>query len=189
MKIASFSMSKLGNRESDYEDSLSYDIDRMKFAVADGASDSIFSDVWAECLTETFVNGPYDLFWEPDRNLMMKMAVEAREKWYRRIKWTSLPWFIRNKSVNGSYATLLLAQFRETSTNFLLVRAMAVGDSCIFKVANGGIIWSFPIKNVRELGTSPPLVWSGKGYPVSSSSPPAVPSPRRLFSQPTQHQR
>ncbi|MEM3676398.1 MAG: hypothetical protein QXV22_05015 [Thermoplasmataceae archaeon] len=178
MKIASFRMSKLGNKESDYEDALSYDLDRLKFAIADGASDSIFSDIWAEALTETFVQGPYDLFWEPDKSLMNRIAKEAREKWYRRINWASLPWFIRNKGVNGSFSTILLVQFRETSTNFLLLRAMAIGDSCIFKINGDKILWSFPVKSIREFGTSPQLVWSGKGYPLPLDSPAKLPTPK-----------
>ncbi len=172
MKVDYFRMSKLGNRESDYEDSFSYDLEKMKFAIADGVSNSIFSDVWAEALTETFVSGRTDLFSSSAGDIMHHLIVEARKRWYGSVKWDSLPWFTRNKAVNGSHSTLLLCQLRHQDDDTLQMRAIAVGDSCLFKLRGDDIIYSFPLSDPSQFNTTPDLVWSGKGhpFPVDSSS-------------------
>jgi hypothetical protein len=177
MKVDYFRMSKLGNRESDYEDSFSYDLEKMKFAIADGVSNSIFSDVWARALTETFVSGDMDLFSGSAGDIMHNLIVESRKRWYRSVEWGKLPWFTRNKAVNGSHSTLLLCHLRHQDDDTLQMRAIAVGDSCLFKLRGDEIIYTFPLTDPAQFNTTPDLVWSGKGHPFpldSSSRDPEV---------------
>ena len=171
-------MSKLGNRESDYEDSFSYDLERMKFAIADGASNSIFSDVWSRALTESFVSEDLDLFSQSVQDVIRNIMEKARRIWYSSIDWNDLPWFTKNKSVNGSYSTLLLCQLRENDSDHLQMRSIAVGDSCLFKIRGEDITFSFPLTYISQFNISPDLVWSGRGHPFPEKSPSKVPVTR-----------
>lgn len=171
-------MSKLGNRESDYEDSFSYDLERMKFAIADGASNSIFSDVWSRSLTEAFITEDVDLFSQSVQSVVQTIMERARRKWYSSIDWANLPWFTKNKSVNGSYSTVLFCQLREVDGDHLQMRIIAVGDSCLFKIRGNDITFSFPLTYISQFNISPDLVWSGRGYPFPEKSPSKYPVTR-----------
>lgn len=171
-------MSKLGNRESDYEDSFSYDLEKMKFAIADGASNSIFSDVWSRSLTESFITEDVDLFSQSVQTVVQTVMDKARSKWYSSINWTTLPWFTKNKSVNGSYSTILFCQLRERDSEHLQMRIIAVGDSCLFKIRGDDITFSFPLTYISQFNISPDLVWSGRGYPFPEKSPSKYPVTR-----------
>ena len=101
-----FHRPKSGYRESEYEDAYSLDAEGGKFAVADGATESSFSNIWAKALVSTFVENPPPMDMN-DRQSVKNLLDAARKKWYREIDWTSLPWFQKNKAVLGSYSTFL----------------------------------------------------------------------------------
>ncbi len=157
-------MSKLGNRESDCEDSFSFRTRQMKFAIADGVSASIFSDIWARSITNIAVSGNYDFFQDPG-TFILDLVQKAREKWYIKIKWDSLPWYLKNKAVSGSYTTLVGLQFAEKGENYLY-SSFAVGDSVLFHWKGGRQYTSYPLTSPDEFNNTPPLVWSGKGHPM-----------------------
>lgn len=159
-----FQMSKLGNRESDCEDSFSFRSRKMKFAIADGVSASIFSDIWARAITESTVNARND-FNEDPGTYILDLMQKAREKWYSKIKWDSLPWYLKNKSVAGSYTTLLGLQFWKQDQAFTY-SSFAVGDSVLFHWEGGDDYSSYPLTSPEEFNNTPPLVWSGKGHPM-----------------------
>ncbi|WP_393971982.1 hypothetical protein OXIME_000578 [Oxyplasma meridianum] len=164
MKIKNFHISKLGNPSREYEDSLNFDLEKGRFAIADGASGSTFSDIWAESLTQTFVNSRIDLF-ENTNEIMEDMISTSREYWYDNINWKALPWFLKNKSISGSYSTFLGLQIKKT-TGKLMFKSISVGDSCMFIIDGVKIKVSFPIKFPDQFGNNPKLIWSGQGFPV-----------------------
>lgn len=157
-------MSKLGNKKSDCEDSFSFRTRQKKFAIADGVSASIFSDIWARSTTKSAVSGRYNFFESPD-SFLLDLIEKARETWYTKIDWTSLPWYIKNKSVSGSYTTLLGLQFSDSDTDFDY-SSFAVGDSVLFHWITGDDYSSFPLNSPEEFNNTPQLVWSGKGHPM-----------------------
>ena len=167
MKIQNFHLSKLGNPAKEYEDSLSFDLKKGRFAIADGASGSTFSDIWARSLTETFVNSKIDLFRGND-GVMGQIVSTSRDYWYDNVNWKALPWFLKNKSISGSYATFLALQVKKVSGS-LKFKSISVGDSCMFILQGNKIKESFPIKFPREFGNTPRLIWSGQGSPVKKS--------------------
>lgn len=164
MRVRSFTMSKLGNKPQDCEDYFSWNPGRMKFAMADGASTSIFSDIWARELARAAVECDGSIVESIDGSVE-PMLRSARKAWYTSIKWNSLPWFLRNKAVSGSYSTLTLMQMAPLASSYRY-SAYAVGDTCLFKIKNGRIESSFPILSPEEFSISPKLVWSGKGSPL-----------------------
>lgn len=157
-------MSKLGNKESDCEDSFSFRSREMKFAIADGVSASIFSDVWARAVTGSAVTGKYDFFGNPDV-FINDLIVKSRQKWYKKIDWGNLPWYLKNKSVSGSYTTLLGLQFQKDRDG-MKYSSFAVGDSILVHWEGGNDYDSYPLTSPEQFDNTPRLVWSGKGYPM-----------------------
>ncbi len=166
-------MCKLGNKENEYEDSISYDMDTLRFAIADGASGSAFAELWASSLTKSYIESDLSLFDDPV-GVVSAIQKEARNRWYNGIAWNKLPWFLKNKATMGSYSTLLLMEMRNTDDSIEFV-ASAVGDSCLF-VIDQRLRVSFPISDHREFGVSPKLVWSGQGQPVKLDVKLSIPS-------------
>ncbi len=158
--VKEFHRPKTGNSESEYEDAFAYDGARGVFAVADGATESSFADVWARALVTTFVESPPD-FGRNDRDVMRDVLTAARDRWYGGIDWEGLPWYQRNKAFMGSYATLLGLQV-EAEGERRRFRCFTVGDSCMFLVS-GQRMESFPFADSRDLGNTPRLMWSGLG--------------------------
>ncbi|MBX8632298.1 MAG: protein phosphatase 2C domain-containing protein [Thermoplasmata archaeon] len=162
LSVNEFHRPKTGNSEEEYEDAFAWDEDMRTFAVADGATESSFSDLWAEALVSTFIENPPD-FNRNDRDVMRELLRLARSKWYRSIDWDSLPWFQRNKAYLGSYSTLLGLQIGEGEDNRRF-RCIVVGDSCMFKIS-GQRLESFPFADSRDMTNTPRLMWSGVGSP------------------------
>lgn len=152
-------MSKLGNKDSECEDSISFNLRKGRFAIADGASSSMFSDVWASCLTSNVITLDTDLF-KNTTELFHILVPLARREWYSRIEWSNLKWFQTNKSFQGSHSTLLYVEIKRLEDGDIY-RALAVGDSCLFVLSDNGF-YSFPYKNVSQFNNTPKLVWTGR---------------------------
>lgn len=177
MKIQEFHLSKLGNPAKEYEDSLSFDLKKRRFAIADGASGSTFSDIWARSLTESFVSSGADLFREKD-SVISGLISKSRNQWYDKIDWKALPWFLKNKSISGSYSTFLALQIKKLSGG-IKIKSLAIGDSCLFILKGDVIKESFPLKIPVEFGNTPHLMWSGQGFPVKKDL--KVPEPKPVL--------
>jgi hypothetical protein len=152
---------KTGNTANEYEDAFDCDSSRGVFAIADGATESSFSDIWAGALVSTFVDNPPG-FDRNDRDVMKDILRVARARWYGNIDWASLSWFQKNKALLGSYSTLLGLQIEVDGTQNRF-RCMTIGDSCMFHIS-GGRMESFPFSDSRDLSNTPRLMWSGHGY-------------------------
>ncbi len=163
IRVREFTAPKLGNKPEENEDYLLFDSGRMKFAVADGASDSIFSGVWARALVESYVQSNLSLF--DDGAFIEQLVRTARDRWYEEIKWDQLKLFVKNKAINGSFSTFTALEGRD-SGDAIEFRVVSVGDSCFLRNDNGALD-SFPLSRPEDFNISPKLIWSGYGSPFS----------------------
>jgi len=152
-------MQKMGNGPNENEDSFSYNIEKGKFAIADGVSDSCFSKLWGEILTNFFVNSDYSLFsfeGSPDKlryKILLPILKHSQEEWNKRIDWKNLPWYVERKARMGAFATFLGVEIKkEKSWRW---RAIAIGDSCLFQVSKGTITDVFPRYKSSDFGNEP----------------------------------
>lgn len=161
ISVQEFHRPKLGNRDEEYEDSFAYNLTKQRFAIADGASDSIFSNVWARSLVNAFVDG--SLTFAMDSSFLKNIIYMARRSWYNNIPWKSLKVFVKNKAIKGSFSTFLGLQLdcRGKSCKY---RVIAVGDSCMFTM-KGDSITGFPLNDPAKFNITPNLIWSGYGSP------------------------
>jgi hypothetical protein len=163
LRITPFWVQRGGNEKSEYEDS--YNFYANKVAVADGASEGVFSKLWADLLTMHLVKS--------DLKLGDFKNIEHFKGWVRRIQdeWKrealercqveSLPWYVKNKLRHvGAYSTLLALEFDAYEREKLHWIALSVGDVCLFKIASGDLVLSFPISNSSEFTNFPPSISS-----------------------------
>ncbi len=152
LNLHEFHIQKIGNKPDEYEDSFSYDIASGRFAMADGASESAYSGLWARSLTSAYVS-------HYSGSSLIPVIETARKQWLNGIRWDGMKWFVRNKVMRGSYSTFLGLSFSGDNH----YRAIGVGDTCLFHI-NEGEVTSFPIRDQKEFGNTPILIWSGNPF-------------------------
>lgn len=153
--VEAFSCQKAGNARTEYEDAWairgSDSPTRCRIAIADGATESSFSALWAGLLVESFVrhrsNGP-DFFEE---------LGAIRRLWWRKIRKRPLAWYAAEKARKGAYAAFVGASLNAVNHGW---RAVAIGDCCLFHVKGQELAHSFPLTRSDEFGSSPYLVGS-----------------------------
>ena len=169
-----FSLCKDGNREEENEDAVfpqmvngsSLTVDNFCCAMADGATQSSFSKLWASLLVNESC-----LSQENPLNLQQTIF-SARSKWKNALPDQNLPWPVAIKIKQGSFATLLwfkIWQKNGFSTNGSDSDAQgwtacSVGDTCMFQIAKGKFINSFPLTKADQFNNSPDLVSTNPVY-------------------------
>ena len=155
---------RAGSNEAQYEDAFYPGHDgprharRLRFAVADGASESMLSGLWAGLLVRTWCKArrrrlPEILdVAEAAWDVELAAYLEERGRTDRPIQWFEEPGLER-----GAYATLLGLAFT-TEHGGGRWQATAVGDSCLFQVREGELLSAFPIKSSDEFDSAPKLV-------------------------------
>jgi len=146
------SVPKAGSRAAENEDATAADPKRVRFAVADGATEGWQSRAWAQHLAGAFIRrppGPADFpGWLAQVRRNWKPKTPKNEAWYASVK-----------QDQGSFATLLGLEFRRSTDCFSLVwKAVAVGDSCLFLLRGDRFEVAFPVGSAADFGTQPPLV-------------------------------
>lgn len=146
--VKSFWMQKRDNLPEEYEDAIEIDKEENSFAIADGATEGIFSREWAEILVENFLVNPTE---QLDANWMQA----CYEKFRERVTEKELPWHAENKLITqGAFSTLATLKIDEARNFFQLI---AIGDSCVFWHDNEGIHF-FPYRTVEEFSNRPYLL-------------------------------
>lgn len=158
-----FWAAKAGNDSAEYEDSY-YPRDEIigdehalfRFAVADGATETSYSGIWATQLVRSFCRGRLDRI-EPSDPIQ-----HLREGWRRAVSRKPLPWYAEEKVRAGAFAAiagLLLEDGKDRETRGPW-RAVALGDSCIFQLRGKKLLARFPIEKSEQFNNSPVLLSS-----------------------------
>jgi len=154
---------KSGNDLHEFEDAFEpvssqiIDSETLNVAIADGATESSFSSLWAKLLvSETVLCNPYSI--EDLRRTTMRCI----RIWKRITGHRPLPWYAEEKVKQGAHSTLLGVYFSRDETSRL--RAIAVGDSCFFQVRAEGLLTAFPIDRSDKFGSTPLLLSTNIAY-------------------------
>jgi hypothetical protein len=160
----SFSVPKAGNKASENEDAvypecghgfLNGTKDRASFAVADGATQTSFSGLWANNLVKTCTQTRLSEF-------TFQIAVnKAQAEWQSSLQGMELPWHAMEKVRLGAFSALAWLEIEydqlHPSTAYSW-RALAVGDCCLFIAHNHHIYLSLPLQDPSEFNNSPVLI-------------------------------
>lgn len=154
---------KAGNSEAEYEDAYwplngdQMDIDLFRYAVADGATQTSFSRLWAQLLVRAYCKGNLGA------TKLHETLQSLQENWHKQINTKPLPWFAQEKVRQGAFATILGLTFAESDENHGLAgvwNAFAIGDSCLFQIRNNELLLRFPLQHSSEFNNSPALLSS-----------------------------
>lgn len=160
----SFSLPKAGRSFADCEDAyfpgdlntlqlyeINYEkTDVFRASVSDGATDSIFSKLWAQLLAFGYGAGK----WASD--ITAESVLEEQTAWLDFLAKQQLPWYAEEKAELGAFAAMVgVTLFNDSKWT-----AMAVGDCCIFQIRNGECIKSFPISSSAAFSNFPLLLCS-----------------------------
>lgn len=162
MRIRSevFHVPKAGNTEQEYEDAfwpqvdLDQKLQKLKFAIADGATETSFASVWSQLLVKAYCTDKFNL------RLKSGALADLRLQWATAVPSEALPWYAEEKLRYGAFSSLLgvtLYQRRNGSAGW---HAIAVGDSCLFHIHNNQLAAAFPVGRSEAFNSRPVLLSS-----------------------------
>jgi hypothetical protein len=161
----SFWLPRAGNDATEYEDAFQprkdgrHSARRLRFAVADGASESMLSGRWADVLTRTWCKA--------QRSHTAEILEDAMAAWDteltayladRAAHDRPVQWFEEPGLAKGAFATLLGVQFNTRRNGGGSWMASSMGDTCLFQVRGDRLLLSFPLKQSSDFGSTPKLV-------------------------------
>ncbi|MBK8050776.1 MAG: hypothetical protein IPK16_28925 [Anaerolineales bacterium] len=151
---------KAGNRVEEYEDAywperwLRRRGNRLRFAVADGATETSFSALWAQQWVQCYGVGGC----APTR--FDDSLAQEQAQWLQTVRSKPLPWYAEEKALSGAYAALIGLELLATRDGRLLWQALALGDCCLAQVRHNELITFFPAGNTTYFTNSPYLLSS-----------------------------
>ena len=157
-----FFLPKAGNSDGDYEDAFYRPVTTLprhrtcRFAIADGATETSYSGLWAELLVNAYGEGKID-----DR-LEAADLEPLRQQWKARIGGKPLPWYAEEKARLGAFSSLVGLRLLKDGAQ-LKWFAVAAGDSCLFHVRGGRLLSAFPLKRSADFTSRPALLSSNGG--------------------------
>jgi len=128
--IRRFQIPKQGLSEAECEDksALSSSSETsLRVAVADGATESLFSDIWAEILVNSYVEKSAEIFNASVLESVQQEFVNKASQLILKMPETR-HWFMYEKLDRGSHVTFAAVEFSNPET----IQVLAVGDSCVF---------------------------------------------------------
>jgi hypothetical protein len=160
MRVVGFTVAKQGNSEEENEDSQNIDgdpcIGPLRVAVADGATEALFSGFWAKLLTQAYATGQLtaDSFTSSIAELSLVWEAHARGK--------QLPWYALEKLSYGGFAALVGVTIfpDDESIESRHWKSFAIGDSCLFQLRDGELITALPLNSPADFNNSPSLISS-----------------------------
>ncbi|MFN7140742.1 MAG: hypothetical protein ACK4UN_15505 [Limisphaerales bacterium] len=167
-EVKAFSVPKAGNTAEEYEDASAHS--QHRFAMADGATESSYSERWAQNLVSKFVEAPPDHIRNP--NVPLEEWLKPLQKqWHDSIPWNRLPWYAEEKARGGAFSSFLGLEITPAPKRLRLLdfifpkrgvrwHAIAVGDSCFFQVRGEGMLKAFPIEKSAQFNNRPLLLSS-----------------------------
>jgi len=177
--VTAFRLPKQGYSIEECDDAFAYELGALRFAIADGATESAFSDRWAQSLVKAYITEP-PFGMPPSEDAMMLWLLPLQDEWRRGIDWASLPWYCQEKAENGAFATFLALEFGTHGTVWekiigrtlqgeeLKWHAFAVGDSNLFQVRDDQMIATFPVARSTEFSSRPILLASNENHNYSA---------------------
>lgn len=153
--IATVQLPKNGNTPDECEDALRFvvqgSMERIRIAVSDGATECAFAGSWSNLLASLFANKPFT----DDIGKIEAYLTLARKVWTLRISKKPLPWYAAMKVQDGAYATIVALEIQKEPR---IWRALAVGDSCIFRISKNGVSAMLPDMKPEDFSSRPYLL-------------------------------
>jgi hypothetical protein len=145
----SFVAPKDGHTADECEDAWACNNPARRFAVADGASESIYAGEWARHLCDAYVA-------DSTADGIGPWLGIAQKRWRALVHGLPAPWHVAEKLDDGAFATFLGLRV-EPGGHW---HAVAAGDTCLFLSRGDELKLAFPVRAAAEFGTRPELISS-----------------------------
>lgn len=125
----------------------------FRCAVADGATETSFSGLWARILCKSYIDGALAI---QDNESFGQL----QQQWFTEVSGRQLPWYAEEKLASGAFATIAgLTLTEETDqTAHYKWSVTALGDSCFFQIRDKQIKESTPMSNWEDFNYNPALL-------------------------------
>lgn len=156
---------KQGNEDSEYEDafwprkSIEHKAPCFRCAVADGATETSYSGIWAKQLVR-YLRKNCPAF-DPDR------FRDLQQRWSTIVRKRPLPWYAEEKIRLGAFAAILglvLHDGVDREGRGGHWQAVAVGDSCLVQMRGEEVLIRFPLAESAAFTNRPHLLSSNPAY-------------------------
>ena len=162
-----FWLPKLGNSDEEYEDAywseqhINREANNFSFAVADGATETSFSGLWARMLVRAYCKG------QLHRKRLHKSLLDLQRKWLEQVSKGSLPWYAEEKLRDGAFSALVGLTIKGVNSGegkAAKWEAMAIGDCCLFQIKGQRLVYAFPLEESEQFNSRPSLLSSNHAY-------------------------
>src|SRR5215470_18933692 len=112
-----FWLPKAGNSKEEYEDAfwpeqqIDLGTEAFSFAVADGATETSFSGLWAKMLVRAYCSGKL-----ADKKLF-KSLPNLQRRWLEHVNKTPLPWYAEEKLRSGAFSAIVGLTIRHVASH------------------------------------------------------------------------
>jgi len=127
------------------------------FAIADGVSESVYPDIWADMLVKHFCENPNitSTSWQDWlKPIQYKWLIDVKEKIRINKENKNPSWFYNNKKLTEkkqpAAATFVGVQFRGNELNIVMI-----GDSCVFIWQDNELVKSIPYTQSTDFDCFP----------------------------------
>jgi hypothetical protein len=157
-----FCSPKAGNQESEYEDAFwpegvitGQSGNSFRFAVADGATETSFSGIWAKQLVRAFGKG------ELGSERFQSCLETLRKRWHRVVSRKPMPWYAEEKVRSGAFAAIVgITLLDDNSGVNGAWTSAAIGDSCVVQTRGLRLVSCFPLATADQFSSTPELLGS-----------------------------
>lgn len=141
MKIKAFITHKKAEKYSDCQDSFAVNSENKTIAVSDGISQTIFSGVWSEILTNAFVEDP----WGIDAAIPFRKQYLS-DCWYKRVEERKQALRDKGNEMNLYMLERMLSDGKTAGATFLGIQfngqkwdGIVLGDTCLIEIKDGSV--------------------------------------------------
>jgi hypothetical protein len=158
-----FWVPKAGNSPGEYEDAFwprqtgFEGPSPVRLAVADGATETSFSGLWARLLVSSYGRGRLA------GDAVADELRRIRRVWSKAVGQKPLPWYAEEKLRSGAFSSLAgltLMPPEDRAARLGRWQATAIGDSCLVQARGHDFVCSFPFSHSDEFDSRPRLVSS-----------------------------
>ena len=151
---------KDGSSISEYEDAFwpkesNEGTSERRFAVADGATETSFSGLWAKQLVRSYCLGQMDNSGE-----LGQVIKDLSQQWWKIVRRKKLPWYAEQKLQSGTFAAFVGVTFERADSTKPdgTWTALACGDCTLVQMREDTLLHSFPIQHSSAFNNSPFLL-------------------------------
>ncbi|HEX8136263.1 MAG TPA: hypothetical protein VF544_01605 [Pyrinomonadaceae bacterium] len=159
LRTQQFLLQKSGQALAECEDAIAVNAARLRYAVADGATEAFDAGSWAKRLARGWVEAKTPALDAEDFGAWVEAEGKSLHDSWAGLR---LAWYAEEKARSGSYAAFVGVEFSPAGERPRW-QAIALGDSCLLHCRDGEVLASLPLSDYRRFNAAPVLVPSLTG--------------------------